>query len=706
MKAQTLQTRVVAGMQLTLPQDPEKANLIENWTVDHDTDALVSRIGYEKYRPDPADAWAPFTALGRIDSLYVLQQSTAGARQSILFESGGSLYLYYEVGQANVLLTLRSRTEPTSTDTASVYAEYGDRVVITNGYDAPIMVRPWPLDISGSITATQLAQLSRAVGWYGNPPQPDPLKVAPLDASAGGASTQFFTGDSTRNYFPTYPQTSGFGNIFGMGFADATDGGIDNDYQFRVSFISDTGSESPLSEPAIISWRIRNGHSGYRYAPTIRIPTGPPGTVARRVYSTFDDQTDFYFSGEARNNVEDLFHCFRRSSTFTIPAPLAQDSSIFPATRARCCAIFNDCLFLDGGVDDGNRLYFSKPTLIDQFGAADYISLSTGGGAVTGLYSYYNNLIVFRESSIDILSGRYPNFQVQTLSRQVACRSPSSVDAVPGLGVVFLSLTGIFLISGGTDGGAVVRLEEIGADIRSEVERLTPECAPRAVGKFSPTLKEYHLYIPANGNDRPNLGFVYHLEKQGWSIRSGFPVGCIDRLHNGTLIFGHHTGNPSNQNVEAGLFVISGTRAMGGTLVEDAYTPGPPPTSVYECAWQDFGDAQIKKQVQYVTLWIATTGSVTLNLSYFKDFEYVAVGSDSRYIAQPPDRENQPVYDTALVGTAEWQDSRLVPVRIPVALESCSWFKFRLETTDDIMLVGHEIEFAARGTTVIAGKTR
>lgn len=706
MKGQTLQTRVVAGMQTQLPQDPEKANLIENWSVDHDTGALLSRVGYEKYRPDPAVAWSPFSALGRIDSIYVLQQSVAGARQSILFESGGTLYLYYEVGQANTLLTLRSRTAPTATDTASVYAEYGDRVVITNGYDAPIVVRPWPLDVAGNINSTQLASLSRAIGWYGLPPQPDGLRVSPLDASAGGASPDNYTSGSTTNWFPSNPQASGGGNFFGMGNQNASDAQIQNDYQFKVSFISDTGSESPLSESCVISWVIPQGDKGYRYAPTIRLPLGPPGTVARRVYSTFDDQVDFYFSAEARNNVEDLFHCFRKSSTFTVPAPLAQDSSIFPAPRARCCAIFNDCLFLDGGVDDGNRLYFSKPTLIDQFGAADYISLSTGGGAVTGLYTYYQNLIVFRESSIDILSGRYPDFQVQTLTRQIACRSPHSIDAVPGMGVMFLSLNSVFMISGGTAGGSVINVQEVGGVIRSEIERLTQECAARAVGKYSPTLQEYHLYIPANGNDRPNLGFVYHLEKQGWSIRSGFPVGCIDRLHNGTLVFGHHTGNPSNENVEAGLFVISGIRSMGGTLDGDVYTDGPPPTSVYECAWQDFGDAQVKKQVQYVTLWAMTTGSVTLNLSYFKDFEYTAVASDSRFIAQPPDRENQPVYDEAIVNTAQWQDARLVPIRIPVALESCSWFKFRLETTDDIMLIGHEIEFMARGTTVIAGKTR
>jgi hypothetical protein len=58
-----------------------------------------------------------------------------------------------------------------------------------------------------------------------------------------------------------------------------------------------------------------------------------------------------------------------------------------------------------------------------------------------------------------------------------------------------------------------------------------------------------------------------------------------------------------------------------------------------------------------------------------------------------------------VIGTDQWQDTRLTPIRIPVAQTSCSWFKFRLTTTDDILLIGYEVEYTARGTAVIAGKT-
>lgn len=706
MMGQTLQVRVVGGMEQTLPQDPLSANLIENWAVDRASLGLTSRVGYEKYRPDPLDGFTPFGALGRIDSLYVMQQSVAGGRQSILFESGGVLYLYYEVGQANVLINLRGRAVPTATDTASVYAEYADRVVITNGYNAPIVVRPWPLARSSEITTAQIESLSRPLGWYGLPTQPDGLKVALLSAPAGAAtSPASYSGESTGNWMPAHPLAMSFGNLFGLGAEDASAGKQANAFQFRVSFISDTGAESPLSNAVEINWEIPNNDEGYRYCPTIRIPLGPQGTVARRVYGTLNGEPDFFFIADVRNNIEELFHVARRETTLSVPAPGIEDSSLFPAPRARCCAVFKDCLFLDGGADEGTRIFFSKPTLIDQYGAADYISLPSGGGSVTGLYAYYNNLIIFRENSIDVLTGSYPTFSVQTLTRQVACRSPSTIDAVPGKGVFFMALDGVYCLKGGLDGGSVMELEDVGAPLSDEFERLTQECAPRAVGKYSPTERAYHLYFPANGNDRPNLGLVYHLEKEGWSIRSGFPVGCLDRLHNGTLIFGHHTGNPSNTNAEAGLFVLSAIRSMGGSFVADVYTPGPPPTSTYESAWHDFGDAQIKKQVQYVTLWIKTTGSVNLRLEDFRDFEYTPTGSDSRFLAQPPDQTNQPVFGSAVIGTDQWQDTRLTPVRIPVAQTSCSWFKFRLTTTDDILLIGYEVEYTARGTTVIAGKT-
>jgi len=702
MKGQTLQVRIAGGMEETLPQQPHSATLIENMTVDRRTQAFSSRIGFEKYRPSAAVKFAPFTSLGRIDSLFVLNQTSGGARQSILFESGGSLYLYYEVGQESVLVTLVSgRAVPTATESASVYAQFGDRVIITNGQDSPLLVRPWPLPKTPPLVVAQ--QVCRSLGWSGPPPAPGGLAVSTVSTVSTGASTNTYTGASTSNWYPAYAQAISFPGIFGMGGHNAGDDGIEVNFQFAVAFISDTGSVSPRSLETDIDWDIPSG-KGYRYCPTLRIPIGPEGTVARRIYGTLEDGSQFYFIADVRNNVEELFHAFRRSASFSVAAPAQVESVVFPVPYARVCAVFKDCLFLDGGRDSGNVLFYSNPGQPDQYGGSNYITLTGGGGSITGLYAHYNNLIIFRENSIDVLTGTYPSFTVQTVTKQVSCRSPHSLDAVPGLGVVFLAQDGIYALTGGLDGGAVFEVVPLGAPIQKQTVRLTKECAARAVGRYSPQERAYHLYIPVDGDDRPGLGCVFHLEKKGWSIRVGFPVGCIDRTYNGTLIFGHHTGVEAGADSPAGVFAVTATRALGGTIVADAYSVGTPPTTIYESCWHDFGDAQVKKQVQYVTLWVQTTGSVTVKLKAYKDFEYTVANTDERFLYQPPDQASQPVYNTGIVGTAVWQDPRLVPIRIPVAVQSCSWFKFRIETTDDILLVGYELDYVSRGTMVIAGK--
>ncbi len=54
---------------------------------------------------------------------------------------------------------------------------------------------------------------------------------------------------------------------------------------------------------------------------------------------------------------------------------------------------------------------------------------------------------------------------MQTVTKQVACRSPNTVDAVPGFGVFFLALGGIYSLTGGLDGGSVIQVNDVGADI-------------------------------------------------------------------------------------------------------------------------------------------------------------------------------------------------------------------------------------------------
>ena len=140
---------------------------------------MSSRCGYEKYRPADSAKFAPFTNTKRIDSIYVLQQQPGGARQSILFETGGTLYLYYEVGQATTMVELASnRSVPTPTQSASVYCQVGNRVVVTNGVDAPLIIDPWPLPATGNINAEIRASLVRPLGFIGRPAPPQALEVA------------------------------------------------------------------------------------------------------------------------------------------------------------------------------------------------------------------------------------------------------------------------------------------------------------------------------------------------------------------------------------------------------------------------------------------------------------------------------------------------------------------------------------------------
>jgi hypothetical protein len=91
-----------------------------------------------------------------------------------------------------------------------------------------------------------------------------------------------------------------------------------------------------------------------------------------------------------------------------------------------------------------------------------------------------------------------------------------------------------------------------------------------------------------------------------------------------------------------------------------------------------------------------TSGSVTVQTEAYKDFERTG-GANRPYQAQPPDAAAQVVYDTVVLGSGEWDEARLVPLRIPVAQQSAAWFKWGLESTDDLTVIGP-------GTQVIAGR--
>jgi hypothetical protein len=88
---------------------------------------------------------------------------------------------------------------------------------------------------------------------------------------------------------------------------------------------------------------------------------------------------------------------------------------------------------------------------------------------------------------------------------------------------------------------------------------------------------------------------------------------------------------------------------------------------------------------------------------HYKDFRLTPV-EERTYYAQPPDAADLPTFDLATLGTDTYQESRLVPIRVSIAQQSCAQFSFELETTDDLILVGWEAMYTSKGTQVIFGK--
>ena len=119
-------------------------------------------------------------------------------------------------------------------------------------------------------------------------------------------------------------------------------------------------------------------------------------------------------------------------------------------------------------------VYYSVPGAPDQFRALDFFNVGTGNaGDVKALKAFYDNLIVFRERGIDIITGDPLNGFVYTpFVRGYGCKSPNAVVEVPGIGLMFLSDDGIYVLNGGLKGGEKLTINKISKELQEVFDRM------------------------------------------------------------------------------------------------------------------------------------------------------------------------------------------------------------------------------------------
>jgi hypothetical protein len=251
-------------------------------------------------------------------------------------------------------------------------------------------------------------------------------------------------------------------------------------------------------------------------------------------------------------------------------------------------------------------------------------------------------------------------------------------------------------------------------------DRLNPAVMARACAAYSHKWNEWHCYFSVDGSITNNIGIVYHLDNQQWSLREGFPVSCIDVTFNGELVFGHNTGSTGNGDpTEAGLFVISRRRALGQYRVSSGgenptYTieDNAAPTSTFRSAWLGAGDEGRQVSAAKVTVFGHVMGNNEIPVSYYVDDENV--GSPAAgFVPQQANKAVRSVYDTLKLnsgyvgdGAPTWQSDPIpTSYRNDVSKFAADRFMFEIETTDDLVIRGFAVEFEVLNPTPAARRS-
>ena len=697
MKDTHVQVTMLGGLYEKVPQPVSSVLVLQNWCVDQITGGWVSRIGFEKYDINAND-WDPFLT-NVIDSMFYVQRHQ-GAQDSILFEQNGVLYQLNDFAgllKKNELST--GRVVPLSSEVGTQYAQFGRYVIYVNGYNRPAKSHLWPCT---EYTTNYLVELP--LGFDALPPSP---VVWGVETNPSATTTN---GNNIGIWFYKDNVAAIKGDFKDKGLGIPTDT-KQNKYRYKVSFVNTAGSESPLSSFSNTTEWTTVAPRTFRYALNVEIPIGNEDVVARRIYRTKNfsddggnDALTYYFVAEIANNRDDIFIDDVPDTALGSQAPLDTESIIMPARKARYIGSYKDCLFLDGGRSDDLTLYFSNPARPDQFGALSFLTLGhRQGGGLTGLFSYFSHLLIFREYSIDIVQGNFPSFTSANLSQYIGTTATNTIVACPGLGVVFLSYDGVYGININLDYSDSPNVKNLTPDLRDLFRRVNIDALTKASAVYSKKRRELLFSFPVDGSAVNNMVLVYHTDKQAWSTRD-FPMGQMIVNAGGDVLFGMNDDSLSSTN-QHGIMVLSNRRCAGQGKRDDSIIDLAAPTSILRSAWLDMGDASLKKKIHGVYIYLATGGDQDIPLKFFMDYNYNNTHTSQALRQQPADISDQSVYDKVLLDSgAFWEEPLVTMLRYDIYTASCSYFQFMIETTADMHVLGFAIDFTAAGTRIIKGK--
>ena len=648
-----------------------------------------------------------------------------GSEEYYVQERAGELF--YEFGNIGSAGTRKhtlatDRHLPRSDEPGTQFVPYGRFALLLNGHDE--MIKWFGRDKTETFGFTTI------------PPTPYCLRVQvdynqqsgygigdPINNSLDGIAVQFEADDY-------------------LGLGDPTKGSV-NFYSYRITYITDTGSESPISEPANASWTLLTDTTAPGTTPEARaayadanarkmgvmltgLEPGPDGTVARRIYRT-KNKVDgisgagdiYYFIGQIDDNTTRQFLDVVPDNELVNEAPSSSDS-VAISSGYKYGAAWNGSMWMAGGDTTPTRLIYSKPGLPEQFGAFDYFDVGVReGGAITALFPYYDVLLVFREHAIDAVFTGTTGYTCTTINQTIGTIATGSIVLIPTVGVMFMNKDGFFLITGGMRGGSSLNIQPSSVVLEKEMGRVSVNALCRASATYSDKEKEYWCTYPVDGNTECTHGASFNAVTNTWSFRGDttgtsaneWPFSRLATDSSGWIIIGlNPTYNGTTIYPGFGLQVWSARNALGDTVTVATEggnkiltsVPNVMQDTIWQSSWNDFGDDSIKKRVLTIELDALTEGDNTIELQWASDYssDWKSAGSVKPQVGDYVGSTiTDPTYttgtNTAVWDSSKWQDHKVTRLRWDVNTGLVSNFSFRIITSNIVQVIRYHTNFIA-----------
>ncbi len=697
----------------------------------HPADYYISDRGWE-----PLKVWSTGNSHGyqtrdfepiRFCSLY---ERHNGAEQYYLYEQGG--YLKFDYGNGDLVDDVTRylpdevvRHIPEQSEPGTQLVPANNWAMICNGYDNPFK---W----YGGTTTTQF-------GYRVKPAPPEVYKIAPSYQNGGLFGETAFVTSVQYEGDASYGITE-----------DDERGGIS--YGYKVFFISDTNSWSPMSEPTLLDFRIANTSAEKgKYISFLRLPIGPSNTKARVLCRTQQltradriagiASNDYFIVKVINDNTSVFCSDHIPDSSLSLKAPTELDSVPIPSTF-NYGAIWDNRMWISGGSSYYNKVLYSKSAKLEEFGAFDNISFSTGG-AITALITFNQFLIVFCERAIHVIT-KSDTYRSTTITNSIGTTATNSIRDVDGVGLVFLSYDGFYAISlaQASSSSPIFDINKISEPITATISRLTLGALPRATATYNPIEREYWCHMPVDGVEENTMGCVLHQNLQ-WSFRHAdvgdrYETMAITTLAND----GKHTilgmipyddgDEPLIQDGtwhNLGLQVWSASNQAGnsyasGSLFESRYYFTKSITdkldSKLESTWITLGAEAFYKKIDSIEILGLGTGNTEITLQYAKNYNLSGESNPWITLDSVPmmashsygSSEADAVYDTATMPpVATWAISRYTdirPMRLKWSLpsEEILSIKFRFTSSSVFALHSFLIKYDLTTTPIVNMSSR